>query len=340
MGRRSADRDGPSDARGADHESDLVDDRIGEDAPHVVFEQRVDDAVDRHDAAHPNERFPAFVAAEEGVDGGLRGISAEDEAAGDTGLGIGIGEPGGEGRGGRIDEEAEKNQPSAGVLFGSKIEAVEGDRPGLRDGDGKSGKEEKTAEEVDEDVAVGRTLGLLSTTRENDEGRGDGHYFPEHIERDKVAREDRAEGRPDVNKRGDVLAALFHVEGEDEGGDGVDREDVGEGFGKPVDAQEGERFVHPRQDAQGPASPLGAFARRRQGGDGGEGEHGQEDRPRAAPGATEERHEESPHEEDQGGVDFSEGIHRCLPAGWFPPSRRNNPRGASARLRALWPRGS
>ena len=69
----------------------------------MSFSSREDDAIDGHDAADDDERLPAGEPAEEDVDGGFGGIGGKDDAAGDGGLGVGVGEPGGQRRGGGVD---------------------------------------------------------------------------------------------------------------------------------------------------------------------------------------------------------------------------------------------
>ena len=167
----SADGIVSADTGRADHETDLVDDSIRENAADVALHECIDDAVDGHGAADPDERLPSGIAAEEGVDRGFCRVGAEDEPSGDARGGVGIRQPGGQWWCPAVHEDAKENEPGASVIRGLEIEAVEGDTSVLlRDGEDHPGEEEKSPHEVDHDVAEGRTFRLLGVAGEDDKG--------------------------------------------------------------------------------------------------------------------------------------------------------------------------
>ena len=199
VGRRAVEGHGRADAHPADHEAHLVDDGVGQDAAHIVLEQGVHDAVDAHETADDDEDLPARIGADERVDGGLGGVGREDDDARDRGLGIGVRQPGVQGRGRRVDQDARQDEPVGQAAFGhGRRRIVHG--AGLADVHDDAGQEDEPAHEVDEHVAETGADGLVRAPGQDEEGGGHGHHFPVEIERDDVAGEDHAQGRADIGQ--------------------------------------------------------------------------------------------------------------------------------------------
>ncbi len=101
------------DADRHDHETDLVDDRIGEDAPHIVLEQRIDNAVEDHVKADRDEDVGTREADQQREYRCLGGECRQEYRAARAGLGVGVGDPGRKRWGTGIDQEADEDQPLA-----------------------------------------------------------------------------------------------------------------------------------------------------------------------------------------------------------------------------------
>ncbi len=95
-----------------DHEADLVDDRIGQDAPHVVFEDRVNDPVEYHVKAKIDQDLSTRETAYEDIDGGFCGESRQEHRPRPGGLRIGIRQPGRKRWRPGIDQKTGQNEPA------------------------------------------------------------------------------------------------------------------------------------------------------------------------------------------------------------------------------------
>ena len=89
----SCDGEVGADAHSTNHESNLIDDAVGENTPHVIFKQGVNDAVKCHNTAYRYENLPARKAADQCVYGGLGGVGTQDDSAHDGRFRIGVRQP-------------------------------------------------------------------------------------------------------------------------------------------------------------------------------------------------------------------------------------------------------
>ena len=109
--------DGPVDGQGgphpdpADHEADLVDHRVTQGAPQVVFDHGVEDREARHDGAGVDEHLLPRVPPCQGVHGHLGGECAQEDGAGGGALGVGVDQPAVGEREGGLDPEGQEDQP-------------------------------------------------------------------------------------------------------------------------------------------------------------------------------------------------------------------------------------
>ena len=110
-----------ADADAAHHEADLVDDAVGENAAHVVFEQGVDDTVNCHHAANGDEDLPAGESANQRVHRSLCGVSAQDDPAHDGRFRVGVRQPAGERHRRRIDQYADQDEPASDCVFRKRV---------------------------------------------------------------------------------------------------------------------------------------------------------------------------------------------------------------------------
>ena len=97
-----------------DHEPDLVDQAVGQDASKVVLNDRVEDGEHGHGGADVDEDFGACVATRQSVNGELGGESAKEDGAGRGRFRISIGQPVVQERERALDSEGEKDQPPTG----------------------------------------------------------------------------------------------------------------------------------------------------------------------------------------------------------------------------------
>jgi len=111
---RAVQRELRADADPGDHETDLVDDAVGEDAPHVVLEQRVHDAVEHHEQPHPDEQLGAGKTAQQHVHGGLRGERRQEHGATPRRLWIGVRQPRRQRRRAGVQQESREDHPVRG----------------------------------------------------------------------------------------------------------------------------------------------------------------------------------------------------------------------------------
>ena len=228
-------------ADAADHEADLVDDRIGQDAPHVVFQQRVDDPVEDHVEADPDQQFHARKAADQHQYRDLRREGREENHAAPGGFRIGVGQPGREGRRAGVDQEAGQDQPGARTVEAEDVLdrlAAEGD--GLC-GDNIVGDpchQDHAAEQVDRGIAQAGGTGAGRRRRPDHQCRADRHDLPENEDRDNVAGEGDAERRAGVAIGSRQLRRPVLRQGEQPAGERHDRKNRAEQPGQPVAAHQ------------------------------------------------------------------------------------------------------
>jgi hypothetical protein len=206
-----------ADADAGHHEADLVDDAVGEDAPHVVFQQRIDDAVEHHPQPGEDQQLLAREATQQGEDGGLGGEGREEDHAARRGLGIGVGQPGGERRRGGVDEKPGEDQPGAGVL---QLDGAEGDRAGFQHVGDDARHQQDAAEQVHEHVAKPGTVGAALGRAPEHQGRGQRHDLPEHEQGDEVAGETAADRAAGIDERGRKLQHPRLAHGVESAGEG------------------------------------------------------------------------------------------------------------------------
>ena len=80
-----------ADADGADHEADLVNDRVGKNASDIVFQQRIDNAVHDHEQADADQHRFAREQQDQSEDCGLGRKRRQEDGARRAGLGVGVG---------------------------------------------------------------------------------------------------------------------------------------------------------------------------------------------------------------------------------------------------------
>ena len=214
-----------ADADGADHETHLVDDAVREDSAHVVFQQGVDDAVEHHVEADPDQNLCAGKADQQGEHGGLGGERAQKDHAARAGFRIGVGNPGGQRRSARVDQETDQDQDVGGVVrqHGSEV-GVSGHAHPPYD----PRHQDHAAEQVDQQVAEAGIPGAFAARRPDHQGGTQGHDLPEDEQGDQVATESHAHGGAGVHVRRDQFRQPGAAHGVGTPGECHEAEDDGE----------------------------------------------------------------------------------------------------------------
>ena len=226
-----------ADAHAADHEANLVDDAVGENAAHVVFQQGINDAVNGHHAADRDKNLPAGETTDQRVNGGLGGVRAEDDPAHDGRFRIGIRQPTGERYRRRVDQNANQNEPASDCVF---WERVKRDRAGFVNMEQNTSEQNQAAGQVDQDVALGGLERFLRFTGEDKERGRDGHQFPADVPRDHVTGEHHAQRAANVNQGGGVLCTALFVPRKNECGDRTQCENITKRLTGGVHPEQGE----------------------------------------------------------------------------------------------------
>ena len=147
---RTVERHFRADAGARNHESDLIHDGVGEDAPHVVLQDRVHDSVEDHVETDVDQDLSAGETAQQGVDGRLGGEGRQEYHTRPGGLRVGIGQPRRKRRRPGIDEKAGEDQPARQRIGRHRSK---GDGAGGSHLAGDAGHQQHAAEEVHRRIA-------------------------------------------------------------------------------------------------------------------------------------------------------------------------------------------
>ncbi len=231
-----------ADADADDHVTELVVQRVGEHAAHVVLDDRIEDREGGHRGADGDEQFGAGEAARQGVDGELGGERGEHHGAADGGLGVGVLHPVVEQREGGFDAEGQQDPRRAGG--GIEPHELEAQRVGLVVVEQDPAQQDHAGADLHDQVAhpgaesALAAGGLVDATGPDQEHAAEGRELPEDEEGDQVASEGRGDGRARVDEGRDVLERLFDVECVETAEEGGDVEDDAEDAGEAVDADD------------------------------------------------------------------------------------------------------
>ena len=237
MGDRAVDRHVRADADAGDHVAHLGDDRPGEQLADVVLHHCVDHAVQGHDHAEHHEDVHAGAGPRQGVDRGLGGEGAQEHGAVERGLAVGLGQPRMQRHQGRVQAQADHDQPGVELRVGH-VHQVEGDVAHRPVAQHDARQQDDPADGVDEQVAVADRDRLRAAAEPDEEHRGKGHHLPEEEERQVVAGVDRAERSGHVEPGGHVLHRPVDVQAVESADHRHQGHDQGEHGGE---------FVHPAE---------------------------------------------------------------------------------------------
>ena len=279
-----------ADAHTDDHVADLAYDMIGQKAPGIVLQHRVDDAVKGHERAQPHQDLGTRIGPDQHVDRGLGGEGAQENGTGDRGLGIGVGEPGVEGRHRCVEDEGHQDHrvgepplTQRAEQKGPRLHAVEDD----------PAEQQDAARDMDHEVAERSTHGRRLLRREDQISGGEGHDLPGHQEGKPIAGEDHAESAAHVQERGHMLLGPPDVQRVNRADQRHDGEDPGEHQAELVDLAEQERRT---------GEIEGAVVSGRQGRHVGDGEQRNQDQPSLAQASAEPRDQQGADDEQQPGM--------------------------------------
>ncbi len=145
-----------ADTDAGDHEPDLIDDRVRENPAHVVFEQRVNDAVEHHEQTDVYQQVRAGKAAYQHVNRRLGRESGQKYRAAPGCLGVGIRQPGGERWRAGIQQNPRQHQC---LCWGIQRHRGERDLSGCGDMAGDAGEQEHAAEQMNQQISSARGPG-------------------------------------------------------------------------------------------------------------------------------------------------------------------------------------
>ena len=159
-----------------DHEADLVDHRVAQDAPEVVLDDRVEDREQAHHRAHVDQGLLAAEAAREAVHRRLGGEGRQEQGAGGGGGRVGVDDPVVEDREADLDAEGQEDQPGG---HGVQLHGAEGEGPGVRVQERGAEEQQEARADVGQEVAPSRSPRLGGTRGPDLEDAGDGQELPE-----------------------------------------------------------------------------------------------------------------------------------------------------------------
>ena len=122
VGHSTIDRHHCPDAHATYHESHLVDNAVGQNASHIIFQQGINNPVNHHDASHHDEYLPARESPNQCIDRSFRGIGTENNASCHSGLRVGVGEPGVYGRDRSVEQNSSEDKVIGQVPFSHGVE--------------------------------------------------------------------------------------------------------------------------------------------------------------------------------------------------------------------------
>jgi len=317
MGTGSVHGHGRADTDAADHVPDLGDDVVGKDAPGVVFDGRVKDAVERHDAAANGEQIETDEAPGQHIHGGLGGKGAHEDGAGDRGFGVGVRQPGVQGHKGGIDQETDQNDVVE-VLGGIRRDRREGEGVQRRVAQQQAGQQKQPAEGMEEKIPEPGGRGHGGLTQPDEEHRADAHEFPEDEQAQVVAGEHATEGTGHVETGGHVLPPVGHMQGVDEADKRLNGKDMGEDQGQRIHPAEGQRLAEIGNGGQfpGAARPHGQRHHR---GDGHDGRGQKQPAPDPVLVVFEKGQGQGQGQKGDGGVEEVDARKLVKTGHWYPP---------------------
>ena len=281
-----------ADADAHHHVAHLADDVVGQQPPAVVLEHRVDHPVDGHHRPQPDQGLGARKGSDQHVHRGLGGKGAQENGAGDGGLGIGIGEPGVQRRHRRVDHEGDQDQQEGEPAFPGQGPDQEGS--GLQAEEHDPAEQQHAAGDMHHEIAEPGGDRRLPPRREDQVGGRERHDLPGDEQGEPVPGEDHAKGAAHVQVGGHVLFRPLHVKR-------VDRADQGHDGEHPGEHQA--QLVHLADEQLHAREIEGAVVSGRHRRHGGDGEQRDADQPGLAPAPAEKGDRRRAEDEKQPGMD-------------------------------------
>ena len=281
-----------ADADADHHVAHLADDMVGQQPPAVVLEHRVDYPVDGHHRPQPDQGLGARKCPDQHVDRGLGGKGAQENGAGDGGLGIGVGEPGVQRRHRRVDDEGDQDKHEGEPAFPGQGSDQEG--PGLQAEEHDAAEQQHAAGDMHHEIAEPGGDRRLPPRREDQVGGRKRHDLPGHEQGEPIPGEDHSEGAAHVQVGGHVLFRPLHVKRVDRADQRHDGEHPGEHQAQLV------HLADEQLHAGEIVDPVVSGRHRRHGGN---GEQRDADQPCLAPAPAEKGDRRGAEDEKQPGMD-------------------------------------
>ncbi len=191
MGGRAINGQFRANANTCHHVANLGDNRPGQQAADIIFQEGIKKTIQGHDDAEHNQNLKARAGTGQGVDSSFGGDSAEKDRPIKGGLAVSIRQPGVQRHHRRIEGKAQHDQPGV-ELWIADIKQVEAEVTHGLIAQQYSGQENNPANGVDEQIPVAAAQGLRPASEPDQEDRGKGHQFPEEKEAEVVAAVDNA----------------------------------------------------------------------------------------------------------------------------------------------------
>ncbi len=215
----------------------------------VIFQDCIDDPIERHDRAEPDQQFSAGKRPCQHIHSAFCGKCCHKDAAGNRSFRVCIRKPGVERRHGRIQQESKKYE------FGSKRSKIKNLKcyrsGGCRVHDNPA-QQDTPSEEMHKDIPKSRLQGPIRSSKPDQKDRGNRHDLPEDEEREQIAGKDYAKSASHIEKRSHVLCIVLYVERIDHPNKRHDYKDIGKNHAE---------LVYPAQDKlkiQELVCPIGA----------------------------------------------------------------------------------
>ncbi len=236
-----------ADADAGDHVANLTDDVVSQQPSGIVFQHRIDDAVESHDGSHPDEQFSAGKNSNQHVDCRFGGERRHEYGAGDRSFGIRIRQPCMERWNRCVDEDANQHQveSEAAVLW----DRADSDRFGCKIMQDDPTEQADAAEHVHQNITVSSGDGSFDAPGKDQVDRGKRHELPKDKQGKEIAGKSDADGAGNIEKSGCMLATVLNMQGINDADEGHDTEHPAkhdaELVHRPKDELDAEKVVRP-----------------------------------------------------------------------------------------------
>ena len=211
MGSSTIQRHRRANANAGNHEADLADDMVAQEAAHIVFHNRISGTIKRHEAAKAHEEVRACKDTDQRVHSNLRGEGAEEDAAGNRALRIGIDQPGVDRRDSCVDSHADQYSPEGQVM--RSLGQISNKCIAATNLEEDTEQQKVTAQHMHQKIAQTCTTRGRSVAAPDQKQRGDSQCLPEENQGQPILRQRYAKGAACVGHGAQGLHAVLIMAG-------------------------------------------------------------------------------------------------------------------------------